>query len=89
MLNIKTKKHIGVDDDGDVEIRTVDIPYQARQAKLALDESNIYRFGMGVNTDGLKDTSASFGSKARPYRKRRSRQRSIGGANTQPHEISL
>ena len=30
MLNIKTKKHIGVDEDGDVEIRTIDIPYQAK-----------------------------------------------------------
>ena len=59
MLNIKTKKHIGVDEDGDVEIRTVDIPYQARQTKLDLDEKNIFRFGMGVNTEGLKDTSAT------------------------------
>ena len=30
MVNIKAKKHIGVDEDGDVEIRTIDIPYQAR-----------------------------------------------------------
>ena len=59
MLNIKTKKHIGVDDDGDVDIRTIDIPYQARQTKLDLDEKNIFRFGMGVNTEGLKDTSAT------------------------------
>lgn len=35
------------------------IPYQARQAKLELDEKNIYRFGMGLNTAGLKDTSAT------------------------------
>lgn len=33
--------------------------YQARQAKLELDEKNIYRFGMGLNTVGLKDTSAT------------------------------
>ena len=59
MLNIKTKKHIGVDEDGDVDIRTIDIPYQARQTKLDLDEKNIFRFGMGVNTEGLKDTSAT------------------------------
>lgn len=59
MLNVKAKKHIGVDDDGGVEIHTVDIPYQARQAKLELDEKNIYRFGMGLNTAGLKDTSAT------------------------------
>lgn len=55
MLNIKNKKHIGVDEDGDVEIRTIDIPYQARQTKLDLDEKNIYRFGMGFNSAQLGD----------------------------------
>ena len=55
MLNIKAKKHIGVTDDGGVEIHTVDIPYQARQAKLDLDEKNIYRFGMGFNSAQLGD----------------------------------
>lgn len=57
--NLKTKKVIGVDENGDVEVRTVDIPYQARQTKLDLDEKNIYRFGMGLNTAGLKDTTAT------------------------------
>lgn len=59
MLNIKAKKHIGVDEDGGVEIKTIDIPYQARQAKLELDEKNIYRFGQALNTAGLKDTTAT------------------------------
>ncbi|MCF0185041.1 MAG: phage portal protein [Bacteroidaceae bacterium] len=61
MHNIKTKKHIGVDgsEGGDVEFKTVDIPFQARQVKLELDEKNIYRFGFGLNTAGLKDTSAT------------------------------
>ena len=59
MVNIRNKKHIGVDEDGDVEIRTIDIPYQARQTKLELDEKNIYRFGMALNTAGLKDTNAT------------------------------
>ena len=59
MVNIKTKKHIGVDEEGDVEIRTIDIPYNARQIKLELDEKNIYRFGMALNTAGLKDTNAT------------------------------
>lgn len=62
MQNIKTKKMIGVDGDsaGDgVEFKTVDIPYQAREAKLNLDEKNIYRFGYGLNTAGLKDTAAT------------------------------
>lgn len=59
MFNIRGKKHIGVDEDGDVEIRTIDIPYEARQTKLELDEKNIYRFGFGLNTAGLKDTAAT------------------------------
>ena len=59
MMNIKAKKHIGVDDDGGVEIKTVDIPYEARKIKMEVDEKNIFRFGMGVNTEGLKDTSAT------------------------------
>ena len=57
--NTKTKKHIGVEEGGGVDFKTVDIPYQARQVKLELDEKNIYRFGMGLNTAGLKDTSAT------------------------------
>ena len=59
LTNLKTKKIIGVGDDGDVEVKTVDVPYQARQVKLDLDEKNIYRFGMGLNTAGLKDTAAT------------------------------
>lgn len=57
MQNVKTKKHIGVDGEGggDVEFKTVDIPYQARQTKLELDEKNIYRFGMGFNSAQIGD----------------------------------
>lgn len=57
--NVKTKKLLGVDDDGGLEVKTVDIPYQARKTKADEDEKNIYRFGMGLNTQGLKDTSAT------------------------------
>lgn len=57
MQNIKTKKHIGVDGEGggNVEFKTVDIPYEARKIKLELDEKNIYRFGMGFNSAQLGD----------------------------------
>lgn len=57
--NLKTKKLIGADEDGGVEVHTVDIPYQARIAKLELDEKGIYKFGMGLNLSGLKDTTAT------------------------------
>lgn len=61
ITNVKTKKHVGVDGDdgGDVDFKTVDIPYQARMSKIELDEKGIYRFGMGLNTAGLKDTAAT------------------------------
>ena len=53
--NTKTKKHIGVDNGGSVDFKTVEIPYQARETKLALDETNIYRFGMGFNSAQIGD----------------------------------
>lgn len=53
--NLKTKKIIGVDSDGDVQVRTVDIPYQARKTKADEDEKNIYRFGFGFNSAQIGD----------------------------------
>ncbi|MCI7428514.1 MAG: phage portal protein [Methanobrevibacter sp.] len=53
--NVKTKKTIGMDVGGGLDIKTVDIPFQARQTKLALDETNIYRFGMGFNSAQIGD----------------------------------
>lgn len=57
--NLKTKKVVGTDPEGGIEVHTVAIPFEARLAKLELDEKNIYRFGMGLNTSGLKDTNAT------------------------------
>lgn len=55
--NIKTKKILGLpggENDG-LDIKTIDVPYQARQAKLELDEKNIYRFGMSFNSSQSGD----------------------------------
>ena len=57
--NLKTTKVVGVGEDGDFDVKVVDVPYQARQAKLELDEKSIYKFGMGLNLSELKDTSAT------------------------------
>ena len=60
--NLKTKKIIGMeatDAGAGVDIKTVDVPFEARCKKLELDEKNIYRFGFGLNTSGLKDTAAT------------------------------
>lgn len=53
--NLKTKKIVGVDSDGGIQVQTVDIPYQARKEKLDIDERNIYRFGMGFNSSQVGD----------------------------------
>ena len=53
--NLKTKKTIGVDSEGGVEVHTVNIPYQARLTKMEQDEKNIYRFGMGFNSAQIGD----------------------------------
>lgn len=53
--NLKTKKVVEVGEDGDIQVRTVDIPYQARKAKADEDEKNIYRFGMGFNSSQVGD----------------------------------
>ena len=57
--NLKTKKIVGVGAEGGIEVHTIDVPYEARKVKMELDEKNIYRFGMGLNMSGLKDTSAT------------------------------
>lgn len=57
--NLKTKKMVGVGEEGGIDVKTVDIPYEARKAKLEIDEKGIYKFGMGLNTYGLKDTAAT------------------------------
>ena len=48
--NLKTKKVVGVDAEGGIDVKTVDVPYQARKTKADEDEKNIYRFGMGFNS---------------------------------------
>lgn len=54
--NLKTKKIIGIPDaEGNVEIKTIDIPYEARKVKADEDEKNIYRFGFGFNSSQVGD----------------------------------
>ena len=53
--NLKTKKIVGVDAEGGIDVQTVDVPYQARKEKLEIDERNIYIFGMGFNPAQVGD----------------------------------
>lgn len=53
--NLKTKKIVGVDAEGGVEVKTVDVPYEARKVKLDLDKENIFIFGMGFDPTKVGD----------------------------------
>lgn len=60
MDNVKAKKHIGLQEGGDLDFKTVAIPVEARKQKLELDEKNIYRFGMGFNTSEMGDSGGNI-----------------------------
>ena len=53
--NLKTKKTIGVDESGGIDIKTIDIPIAARESKLSLDKESIYKFGMGFDSSQIGD----------------------------------
>lgn len=53
--NIKSKKTVGVGDNGGVDVKTVEIPVAARQAKLDIDKEAIYKFGMGFDSTQMGD----------------------------------
>jgi SPP1 family phage portal protein len=53
--NLKTKKIVGVGEGGDVEVRTVEIPYQARKEMLIIDKEGIFMFGMGFDPTQVGD----------------------------------
>lgn len=53
--NIRSRKFIGVDAEGDVDIKTITIPYEARKAQMEIDEKNIYRFGFAFNSNNVGD----------------------------------
>ena len=55
IFNIRQKRQIGVGEHGDVDIKTVNIPVEARKTKMEEDEKNIYRFGMGFNSSQVGD----------------------------------
>lgn len=55
ITNVRSRKFIGVDDGGDVDVKTVTIPYEARRTQMEIDEKNIYRFGFAFNSNNVGD----------------------------------
>lgn len=63
--NVRSKKFIGVAESGDLEIKTINIPTEARKTKMEQDEKDIYRFGMALNTTALSDGNYTNGVNVR------------------------
>lgn len=59
MKNYRAKKAMGIPEGGRMHVETVNVPYEARKAKMEIDKENIYHFGQAVNTEGLKDSTAT------------------------------
>ena len=55
MINLKAKKRIGTDAEGGIEVKTIDIPVEARKLKLEIDRENIYKFGMAFDSAQIGD----------------------------------
>ncbi len=55
LMNVKSRKVVGVGDKGDVDIKTINIPYEARMAKMQEDEKNIYRTALAFNASQTGD----------------------------------
>lgn len=53
--NVKTKKALIAPSDGDMDIKTVDIPYEARKVKMDIDKESVYKFGMGFDSTQVGD----------------------------------
>lgn len=53
--NVKARKVIGTGSDGGLDIKTVEIPVEARKTKLEIDKDAIYKFGMGFDSTQIGD----------------------------------
>lgn len=55
LQNVKARKVVGVGDKGDLDIKTINIPYEARLVKMKEDEKNIYRTALAFNSSQTGD----------------------------------
>lgn len=55
LQNVKSRKVVGVGEKGDIDIKTINIPYEARLVKMKEDEKNIYRTALAFNSSQTGD----------------------------------
>lgn len=53
--NLRSRGAVGVGDNGGLDVHTVNIPVEARKAKLTVDKEGIYKFGMGFDSSQVGD----------------------------------
>lgn len=53
--NLRSRGAVGVGENGSLDVHTVDIPVEARKAKLQVDKEGIYKFGMGFDSSQVGD----------------------------------
>lgn len=53
--NVKAKKTIGLPQDGDVDVKTFNVPVEGRKTKLEINKDAIYKFGMGFDSTQVGD----------------------------------
>lgn len=55
LQNVKSRKVVGVGEKGDLDVKTISIPYEARMVKMQEDEKNIYRTALAFNSSQKGD----------------------------------
>ena len=51
-INLKSKKIAGLPNaESGIEVKTIEVPFQGRKAKMDENKSNIYHYGFGFNPD--------------------------------------
>lgn len=58
--NLRARKSIGVSDEGALEVKTIDIPFEARVQKLNITRKAIYEFGMGFDSSSVGSEGATL-----------------------------
>lgn len=53
--NLRSRGAVGVGENGGLDMHVVDIPTEARKAKLDVDKEGIYKFGMGFDSSQVGD----------------------------------
>lgn len=57
--NIKGKGVLNVDEDGEFDMKTYNIPVDGRVKKMELDKRNIYKFGMAFDSTAISDNGGN------------------------------